>query len=52
MRKIPKEKINRIACFHPWLVKLLSVNTFNVIDDALMVKEPSNSKSENEFSNI
>lgn len=52
MRKIPTEKRDKIACFHPWLVKLLSVNTFNVIDDALMVKEPSSSKPESEFSNI
>lgn len=52
MRKIPKVKRNIITCFHPWLVKILSVNTFNVIDDALTVKEPSSSKSESEFSNI
>lgn len=38
--------------FSPMVAKLLSVDTFNVTDDALMVKEPSSSKSESEFSNI
>lgn len=43
---------NKNSMFPPWLIKVLSVNTFHVNDGSLMAKELSDFRSETELSNI